>query len=184
MKKILKAVVIFSATALAGIVSPGCAGVGSHHPPDAAALELHGMLDAIGSATSVLVSVIGEEDRKQSNISVTGSTLIRLQALLRSTSFEFSPDDTRLMSQDYSVGTLDIIGISIPTTTSVTLIAGRLLVLPSYASFRITPFEKEISTILRDIVRERPTSGSSVFLTRGTPLAGQESRRGSESAEP
>ena len=32
--------------------------------------------------------------------------------------------------------------------------------------------------------RRRPTSGSSVFLTRGTPLAGQESRRGSESAEP
>ena len=29
-----------------------------------------------------------------------------------------------------------------------------------------------------------PTSGSSVFLTRGTPLAGQESRRGSKSAEP
>ena len=28
------------------------------------------------------------------------------------------------------------------------------------------------------------TSGSSVFLTRGTPLAEQESRRGSESAEP
>ena len=28
------------------------------------------------------------------------------------------------------------------------------------------------------------TSGSSVFLTRGTPPAGQESRRGSESAEP
>ena len=30
----------------------------------------------------------------------------------------------------------------------------------------------------------RPTISSSVFLTRGTPLAGQESRRGSESAEP
>jgi hypothetical protein len=28
------------------------------------------------------------------------------------------------------------------------------------------------------------TSSFSVFLTRGTPLAGQESRRGSESAEP
>jgi hypothetical protein len=31
---------------------------------------------------------------------------------------------------------------------------------------------------------EHPTIGSSVFLTRGTPLAGQESRRDSESAEP
>ena len=29
-----------------------------------------------------------------------------------------------------------------------------------------------------------PTIGSSVFLTRGTPLAGQEARQGSESAEP
>ena len=28
------------------------------------------------------------------------------------------------------------------------------------------------------------TIGSSVFLTRGTPLAGQEARRGSKSAEP
>lgn len=32
--------------------------------------------------------------------------------------------------------------------------------------------------------KESPTIGSSVFLTRGTPLAGQESRRGSKSAEP
>ena len=31
---------------------------------------------------------------------------------------------------------------------------------------------------------EQRTSGSSVVLTRGTPPAGQESRRGSESAEP
>ena len=41
--------------------------------------------------------------------------------------------------------------------------------------------------IVRDtanMIENRRTSGSSVFLTRGTPLAGQESRRGSESAEP
>ena len=34
------------------------------------------------------------------------------------------------------------------------------------------------------VIRKARTSGSSVFLTRGTPPAGQESRRGSESAEP
>ena len=39
-----------------------------------------------------------------------------------------------------------------------------------------------LKQIRRD--KEAPTIGSSVFLTRGTPLAGQESRRGSESAEP
>ena len=34
------------------------------------------------------------------------------------------------------------------------------------------------------VTHEQPTIGSSVFLTRGTPLAGQETRQGSESAEP
>ena len=36
----------------------------------------------------------------------------------------------------------------------------------------------------RETAKTARTIGSSVFLTRGTPLAGQESRQGSESAEP
>ena len=36
----------------------------------------------------------------------------------------------------------------------------------------------------RPVATNLPTIGSSVFLTRGTPLAGQESRQGSKSAEP
>ena len=50
-----------------------------------------------------------------------------------------------------------------------------------YIRYDVERLQKQGFSMAETIGR---TSGSSVFLTRGTPPAGQESRRGSESAEP
>jgi hypothetical protein len=44
--------------------------------------------------------------------------------------------------------------------------------------------KRKIRDFIEEEINKARTSGSSVFLTRGTPLAGQDARQSSESAEP
>ena len=149
--------------------------------------ELRTTLKTLLSATSLVVSVLGEDDRKMHDATLTGAHLAKLQVLLRDTSLEYSPNDTKYVSQDYAIAGLDVITIGMPDAATVSLHAGILVILPSRNTFRVTPVEREVSTPLRDILeevmaKERPTMPSSVPLTRGTPPAGQEPRLGSRSA--